>query len=166
MYKKTVNLDENNLGQDLFSEIEDGEVYQIIQKGKDVKVLMTQEYYFQLMAKLEKADGSTRVTTYDSEQLMSDFEKKVKNMYKTTEEQKIKLYKIAANMKKFGIDTCFIADAVKIGEIYEGAYDLFCLWADEKDDLEKKNIISELQKEINEYKEQPEKLIYKKINKC
>ena len=78
IYKKTVNWDEINIGKNLFSEIEDGDVYQIIQKGQDVKVMMTQEYYFHLMAKLEKADGSTRVTKYDPEQLMSDFEKKVK----------------------------------------------------------------------------------------
>ena len=79
MYKKTVNWDEVNIGKNLLSEIEDGDVYQIIQKGQDVKVMMTQEYYFQLMAKLEKADGSTKVTIYDPETLMTDFEKRVKS---------------------------------------------------------------------------------------
>ena len=68
-------------------------------------------------------------------------------------------------MNNCKIDESFIADAVKLGEVYEGAFDLFCLWADEKDDLEKKNIISELQKEINEYKEQPEKVIRKLLDK-
>ena len=50
MYKITVNLDEINIGKNLFSEIEDGDVYQIIQKGQDVKVMMTQEYYFQIIS--------------------------------------------------------------------------------------------------------------------
>jgi uncharacterized protein (DUF1778 family) len=52
----------------------DGDVYQIIQKGQDVKVMMTQEHYFQLMARLEKAEGTTQVLKYDPEKLMSDFE--------------------------------------------------------------------------------------------
>jgi hypothetical protein len=79
MYKKTVNLDEINIGKNLFSEIEDGDVYQIIQKGQDVKVMMTQEYYFQIMAKLEKADASTKVTKYVPDTLMADFEKRLKS---------------------------------------------------------------------------------------
>jgi hypothetical protein len=79
MYKKIVNLDEINIGKHLFLEIEDGDVYQIIQKGQDVKVMMTQEYYFQLMAKLEKANVSTKVTKYDPETLMTDFEKRLKS---------------------------------------------------------------------------------------
>ena len=77
-------------------------------------------------------------------------------MYKTSEEQ-IRLHEIAAIMNNDGIDESFTAAAVKLGEVYEGAFDLFCLWADEKDDLEKENIISDFQDEINEYKEQSKK---------
>ena len=79
MYKKTLNFDDINVGKNLFSEIEDGDVYQVIQKGHEVKVVMTQEYYFQLMAKLEKSDTSTKHTKYDPETLMTDFEKRLKS---------------------------------------------------------------------------------------
>ena len=37
--------------------------------------MMTQEYYFQLMARLEKSEGIAKTSKYDPEQLMSDFEK-------------------------------------------------------------------------------------------
>lgn len=82
-------------------------------------------------------------------------------MYRTSEEQKIRLHEIADNMKDSGLDTAFIADAVCIGEVYEGVFDLFCLW-DEEDLIEKEKIISDLQKEINEYREQNKKPTYKK----
>jgi hypothetical protein len=77
-------------------------------------------------------------------------------MYKTSEEQKIRLHEIVANMKKNGIDTTFIADAAGIGEIYEGVYDLFCLWEEEVDKNEKQKIIADLKNEIKEYKTQVE----------
>jgi hypothetical protein len=53
----------------------DGEVVQIKHLGLDVKVMMTQEYFFELMGRLEKTEGIAKTSKYDSEQLMSDFEK-------------------------------------------------------------------------------------------
>jgi hypothetical protein len=76
---------------------------------------------------------------------------------KTSEEQKIRLHEIATKMKDFGVNTAFIADAIKIGEIYEGAFDLFCIW-DEEDLIEKEKIISVLKSEIEEYKAQVEQI--------
>jgi hypothetical protein len=49
--------------------------------------------------------------------------------FRTTDEQKVKIYTIAYSMKKFGLPDSFIADAVKLAEYYEGAFDLFELWA-------------------------------------
>jgi DNA-binding phage protein len=83
------------------------------------------------------------------------------SLYKTTDEQKVKLYEIATKMKKEGLEARFIANAVHLAEVYEGAYDLFCLWFHEKNKLEKNNIISDLQDEIDSYKEQPKEAIKK-----
>ena len=76
------------------------------------------------------------------------------DLYTTNNQPKIKVYEIAAKMRMSGLDDYFIANAVKIAEIYEGAYDLFCLW-DEDDSIEKEKIISVLKAEIEEYKKQP-----------
>lgn len=82
MFKKRINLDDFMGGSNFLSDMKDGDVYQIIQKGKEVKVVMTQEYYFQLMAKLEKTDSSTRITNYDPEILMTDFAKRLKSKWR------------------------------------------------------------------------------------
>lgn len=83
------------------------------------------------------------------------------SLFKTTDEQKVRLYEIATFMKNDGLDSRFIASAVKLAEIYEGAFDLFCLWADEEVEEEKNNIISDIQDEIEEYKEQPKEPVKK-----
>ena len=82
-------------------------------------------------------------------------------LFRTDAEQKVKLYEIATQMKQYGVPDVFIADAVEIGLYYEGIYDLFELWAAEKNSSEKEQIISDMQEEINEYKEQPREPIKK-----
>ena len=81
--------------------------------------------------------------------------------YRTTDEQKVRVYQIASDMKKVGLSSSFIAGAVKLAEYYEGAYDLFELWALEEDQEEKDQIISDLQDEIDEYAEQPKEPVKK-----
>jgi hypothetical protein len=78
IFKRTININEL-INDAVVSEMVDGDVYQIIHKGQDVKVMMTQEYYFQLMSRLEKSEGTTDVVKYDPEQLMSDFQNKIKS---------------------------------------------------------------------------------------
>jgi hypothetical protein len=73
MYKKKIDLKEL-ISDNCLTEMVDGDVYQITHYGQDVKVMMTQEYYFCLMARLEKAEGTTRLVKYDPAKLMSDFE--------------------------------------------------------------------------------------------
>jgi transcriptional regulator with XRE-family HTH domain len=73
----------------------------------------------------------------------------------TSDQQKVRVYQIAAQMKNEGLSDRFIAGAVKFAEYYEGAYDLFELWASEEDQKEKDQIISDLQDEIDEHAEQP-----------
>ncbi len=73
----------------------------------------------------------------------------------TSDQQRVHVYLIATQMKREGLSDSFIAGAVKLAEYYEGAYDLFQLWASEEDQNEKDQIISDLQDEIDEYTEQP-----------
>ncbi|MGB0452476.1 MAG: hypothetical protein ACPGJV_02080 [Bacteriovoracaceae bacterium] len=42
--------------------------------------MMTQEYFFSLMARLEKAEGSSRRTSYSPEKMMEDFSSKMKQL--------------------------------------------------------------------------------------
>ena len=64
--------------------------------------------------------------------------------------KKVQLYEIATLMKKEGLSDVFISNAVEIGLYYEGVYDLFELWCNEKDAQEKSNIIVDIQNEIDE----------------
>ena len=54
-------------------------------------------------------------------------------------------------MKQKGLEDKFIANAVEIGLYYEGVFDLFELWAEEEDQNEKDQIISNIHEEISEY---------------
>lgn len=76
-------------------------------------------------------------------------------LFRTTAEQKVMLYQIASQMKASGLSDQFIAGAVKIGEIYEGAFELCKLWEEEEDSEEKDNIIAALQDEIEDFEEMP-----------
>ena len=80
MFKKTLNFSELKSDPNLVSEMEDGDVFQVFHRGQDVKVMMTQEYFFTLMARLEKAEGIAKRTSYNPEKLMADFESKVEKL--------------------------------------------------------------------------------------
>jgi hypothetical protein len=84
MFKKTISFSELKSDPSSVSEMTDGEVYQIKHQGLDAKVMMTQEYYFELMARLEKAEGIAKTSKYDPEQLMSDFENKMESTKQKT----------------------------------------------------------------------------------
>jgi hypothetical protein len=77
MFKKTINFSELKSDPTLISKMADGEVFQIFHRGQDVKVMMTQEYFFELMARLEKAEGVAKIFKYEPEKLMSEFESKM-----------------------------------------------------------------------------------------
>jgi DNA-binding phage protein len=81
--------------------------------------------------------------------------------FRTTDKQKVKIYQIAATMKKSGLSDSFIAHAVKLAEYYEGAYDLLTLWDTEEDEQERDQIISDLQNEIDEHKDHPSEPVKK-----
>lgn len=73
------------------------------------------------------------------------------DLYKTTEEQKIRLFEIAETMRLHGLDSVFIERAVEVAEYYEGCFDMFCLWAEEADENERTIIVNELKNEIDEF---------------
>ncbi len=81
--------------------------------------------------------------------------------YRATDDQKVRAYQIAADMKSTGLSSAFIAGVVKLAEYYEGAYDLLELWASEEDQEERDQIVSDLQDEIDEYNEQPKEPLKK-----
>ncbi|HAZ12947.1 MAG: hypothetical protein A2X86_09165 [Bdellovibrionales bacterium GWA2_49_15] len=83
------------------------------------------------------------------------------SQYQTNDKQKVQIYGIASLMKQNGLSDKFIANAVEIGLYYEGAYDLFELWAQETEQKERDQIIADLQEEIDEYKEQPKEPVKK-----
>ena len=82
--------------------------------------------------------------------------------FQTTPTQRVQLYQIASEMKQTGLSDQFIVDAVQLGVYYEGMYDLFILWL-ESDTLERNEIVSDMQEEIDEETGQPGK---RKLQSC
>ncbi len=80
MFKKTLNFSELKSDPTSISEMQDGEVFQVFHRGQDVKVMMTQEYFFTLMSRLEKAEGTVKRADYNPDQLMADFDSKMKKL--------------------------------------------------------------------------------------
>ncbi len=71
----------------------------------------------------------------------------------TTLEQKARFYKIALEMLKSGLSEEF-ANKVTLLANYEGVYDLMVMWHKEKDPKERKEIIADLQEEIDEFSQE------------
>lgn len=75
---------------------------------------------------------------------------------KATDKQKIEIYKSAVKMSQLGINERFISSAVKLAEVFEGAYDLMIMWEYLKDtdcDNECSGILADLQDFIDEVDE-------------
>lgn len=64
--------------------------------------------------------------------------------------RKIKLVRIANEMKKVGLSDLFIINALEVAWEFEGVSDLMNLWFDEKDRKEKNEIIADIQEMIDE----------------
>ncbi len=80
MFKKTLNFSELKSDSSSVSGLEDGEVLQIIHRGNEIKVMMTQEYFFAIMAKLEKSQFNAKSAPHNSDKLLSDFNSKLKKI--------------------------------------------------------------------------------------
>jgi transcriptional regulator with XRE-family HTH domain len=81
--------------------------------------------------------------------------------FQTTDIQKVRLYEIAAEMKKCGLSAHFIASAVEFAKIYEGGFDLFELWSSEESTDERDLIIADLQHEVEEWEDQVQSVVKK-----
>lgn len=86
-------------------------------------------------------------------------------IYTTTPKQRIYLSEIVTLMSKSGLPVEFIDKAALLANVYEGAYDLMKLWANETEQDEKDQIIADLQEEIDS-KEEAHNRVFKsaKIN--
>ena len=80
MFKQKMRFDDLKNNPKIVTDMVDGDVIQITNGGDAFKVLMTQEYYFKLMARLEKAEGAIKRTHYDPDILMSSFEGKLTSL--------------------------------------------------------------------------------------
>lgn len=63
--------------------------------------------------------------------------------------KEVKLFKIATQMEKEKLPSIFIVNAIKTALEFEGVADLLKLWAEEKDQNEKEEIISDIQDMID-----------------
>jgi hypothetical protein len=109
--------------------------------------------------KINKREPSDK-ELYELVNIINDNQKKTKenlSLFKTTDDQRVRLYEIANSMKQYGLDIRFISSAVKLAEVYEGAFDLFCLWLEEPVENERTNIVSDLQNEIEELRKDSSK---------
>lgn len=80
MFKKTLNYSELKSDSSILTEMKDGDVYQVFHRGQDVKVMMTQEHFFNLMARLDKAEGLDTRVKHDPEEIMNMFDQKMKKL--------------------------------------------------------------------------------------
>lgn len=63
--------------------------------------------------------------------------------------KQIKLFSIATKMKKAGLSDLFIVNSVRVALEFEGVADLMSIWAEERDDKEKEEVIADIQDMID-----------------
>jgi hypothetical protein len=73
-------------------------------------------------------------------------------MFKTSEDQKTHLHLIANRMRQEGLSEDFVRQAIEVGEIYEGVYDLFTIWGEEFSPYKKQETIDDIRRMIKEYR--------------
>jgi len=83
------------------------------------------------------------------------------SIYITSDEKKIKVYEVATQMKKLGLSDRFISACVDQALQYEGTHDLMVLWSEADSEVERNEIIADLQNEIETKEEAPKKPIKK-----
>ena len=70
MFSKTLTFSEIKTSPEIFKDMDDSDVFQIFYRRGGVKVMMTQEKYFNLLQKIERLEGNTKRTEYNSEELL------------------------------------------------------------------------------------------------
>jgi hypothetical protein len=61
MFKKTLNFSDLKSDPSAVAELKNDEVVQVFHRGHEVKVMMTQDHFFNLMARLEKFENSENI---------------------------------------------------------------------------------------------------------
>lgn len=80
MFKKTLNFSDLKTDSTVVAELKNGEVVQVFHRGHEVKVMMTQDHFFNLMARLEKFENSGKTSKYDVDDLLAEFDNKLKQV--------------------------------------------------------------------------------------
>jgi len=80
MFKKTLNFSDLKSDPSAVAELKNDEVVQVFHRGHEVKVLMTQDHFFNLMARLEKFENSGKTSKYDVDDLLAEFDNKLKQV--------------------------------------------------------------------------------------
>ncbi len=80
MFKKTVNFSDLKSDPSSIAELKNDEVVQVFHRGHEVKVVMTQDHFFNLMARLEKFENSGKSSKYDVDDLLAEFDNKLKQV--------------------------------------------------------------------------------------
>lgn len=83
------------------------------------------------------------------------------SIFITSDEQKVRVYEIAAQMKKMGLSAHFIASCVEQALEYEGTHDLMVLWSEADTELERNEVVADLQDEVDLKAEAPKKPVKK-----
>ncbi len=79
------------------------------------------------------------------------------SVFITTDEQKLKVYEVATMMKKIGLSAHFISACVEQALEFEGTHDLMLLWSEAESEVERNEIVADLQDEIDAQSEAPKK---------
>lgn len=80
MFKKTVNFSDLKSDPSAISDLKNEEVVQVFHRGHEVKVIMTQDHFFNLMARLEKFENAGKTSKYDVDELLAEFDNKLKQV--------------------------------------------------------------------------------------
>lgn len=83
------------------------------------------------------------------------------NIFVTSDEQKVRVYEIAAQMKKMGLSVRFISACVQQAVNYEGTHDLIVLWSEADNEIDRNEVVADLQDEIDARAEAPKKPVKK-----
>lgn len=83
------------------------------------------------------------------------------SIFITSADQKLKVYEIATEMKKLGLSVHFISACVEQALEYEGTHDLMALWLEAESEVERNEIIADLQDEVDARVEAPKKVVKK-----
>jgi DNA-binding phage protein len=82
-------------------------------------------------------------------------------LFKTKPEDHIRIMEIATMMKQSGLSNEFVSLAATMAQEYEGTFDLMVLWTESSDQEEKDEIIADIQEEIDQFEELPNKMVEK-----